>query len=105
MSEPPGWERGAAASERGHQQASLNAVRLLAPMLSEPANRSCAECRVHLADTSQIYASFGTGEAAGLGPGPGPGPGRGLWAWQRVLGESPAAESSGAHSASGSGSG
>ena len=77
MSEPPGWERGAAASERGHQQASLNAVRLLAPMLSEPANRSCAECRVHLADTSQIYASFGTGEAAGLGPGPGPGPGLG----------------------------
>lgn len=77
MSEPPGWERGAAASERGHQQASLNAVRLLAPMLSEPANRSCAECRVHLADTSQIYASFGTGEAAGLGPGPGPGLGGG----------------------------
>ena len=41
----------------------VNAVRLLSDMLSRPANRICAECRTHLADTSRIYASFSTVDA------------------------------------------
>ena len=41
----------------------VNAVRLLSGLLSQPANRICAECRTHLADTSRIYASFSTVDA------------------------------------------
>lgn len=44
--------------EGGEPKQTVNAVRLLSEMLSDPANRICAECRVHLADTSRIYASF-----------------------------------------------
>ena len=55
MMDPPP----ATASSRGKpQQQQLSAVKCLSDMLSQPANRMCAECRTHLADTSTINASF-----------------------------------------------
>ena len=54
------------AKESTEQEAGVNAVRLLSDFLSQPANRICAECRTHLADTSKIYASFSTNISSGF---------------------------------------
>ena len=49
---------GNAAVKTGKPRQQLSAVKCLSDMLLQPANRMCAECRTHLADTSTIHASF-----------------------------------------------